>query len=97
MGTLSIRKVSMMVKCISYWDCSSWNFTLEVMNIQNHNAQYKITVYDLDGSQKWQGVRSLAPYETERINIDHVLPSEQRRKGLVIVEPTENEDEFPAC
>lgn len=88
----------MMVKCISYWDCSNWNFTLEVMNMQDQNAQYTITVYDLGGSQRWKGVRSLAPYKTERINIDHVIPPEKRRGGLVIVEPSEsNEDTFPPC
>lgn len=93
-----MKKVIMMVKCISYWDCSEWNFTLEVMNMQNHKAQYKITVYDLDGHQSWQGVRSLAPYKTERINIDHALPPERRKEGLVIVEPTEcNRDESFPC
>ena len=76
----------------------SHNFTLEVMNVKNHSAQYTITVHDCDGSQSWQGVRSLAPYQTERINIDHVLPPEKRREGLIIVEPTEfNKNEYPLC
>jgi len=68
------------------------------MNVQNHKAHYKITVYDHDGSQSWQSTRSLAPYETERINIDHVLPPEKRREGLVIVEPAEcSRDRFLTC
>lgn len=87
-----------MVKCISYWDCSDWNFTIEVMNMQHQDALYKITVYDPDGNQSWQGIRSLAPYETERINIDHTLPPEKRKEGLVVVEPAEcNRNEFSLC
>lgn len=82
---------------VSYWDASNWESSVEIMNIQIHQSQYRITVYDRSGSLSWQDVRSLTAHETERIVIDKVIPSGGKREGLVTVEPAEiMEDEFPA-
>jgi hypothetical protein len=85
-----------MAKYSSYWDASNWNSDVEVMNIQNRQAGYRITVYNRDGSERWQDTKSLTPHETENININSHIPAGGRREGLVVVEPVEEGDEFPA-
>ena len=87
------------MKYVSYWDASTWDSYVEIMNIQNHQSQYRISVYDRGGSLSWQDVRSLTAHETERIEIDHYIPAGGHREGLVIVEPGDDEfaqDEFPS-
>lgn len=88
-----------MVKYVSYWDESNWDSCVEIMNIQNHQSQYKISVYDRGGSRYWHDVRSLTAHETERIEIRDHIPGGGDREGLVIVEPGDDKsekDEFPS-
>ena len=87
------------MKYVSYWDASNWSSDVEIMNIQNHHSQYRISVYDRDGSLSWQDVRSLTAHQTERIGIKQHVPAGGKREGLVIVEPGDDEfaeDEFPS-
>ena len=81
-------------KYTSYYDCSNWNSSVEVMNLQNQRADYTITVFDRDGAHIWDDTRTLTPHETERIIIDSVARG--RREGLVVVEPENEGDEFPS-
>ena len=88
-----------MVKYVSYWDCSNWNSDVEVMNLQDRRADYRITVYDRDGSAKWSDNRTLTPHETERLSLCEKISRGGKREGLVVVEPgkEEKEDaEFPS-
>jgi len=86
-----------MAKYISYWDCSGWSCTVEVMNIQNHDAKYRITVYDRTGNNSWSDTRNLAAHGTERVALCQVqLEPHNGTEGLVIVEPSaETAEEFP--
>jgi hypothetical protein len=79
--------VRIVVSYISYWDASNWRSEVEIMNIQDYQTQYRISVYDRDGSLKWQDVRSLTAHQTERIVINSKVPSGGHKEGLVIVEP----------
>ena len=88
-----------MVKYVSYWDCSNWNSEVEVMNPQDRRADYRITVYDRDGSVKWSDNRSLTPHETERLAPCKNISGGGKKEGLVVVEPGEEEKgdaEFPS-
>ena len=89
------RAKETMPKYVSYWDASNWNSWAEVLNLQARRADYRITVYDRDGSVRWQDTQTLTPHETERIFIDEHIPSGGRREGLVVIEPVKEGDEFP--
>jgi hypothetical protein len=81
-------------KYVSYYDCSNWNSTVEVMNLQSRRANYTITVFDRDGANVWSSTRTLSPHATERVGIDSVAKG--RREGLVVIKPAEEGDEFPS-
>jgi len=85
-----------MARYVSYWDASNWNSYAEIMNVQNRTAEYKISVYNRDGSNPWNDVRSLTAHQTERIFIDEKIGSGGLREGLVVIEPAKEGDEFPA-
>ncbi|MDP3045756.1 MAG: hypothetical protein Q8N93_10225, partial [Bacillota bacterium] len=76
-----------MAKYVSYYDESNWDSSVEVMNIQNARADYRITVYDRDGSRYWQDSRTLTPFQTERISIREKIPNRGQKEGLVVIEP----------
>lgn len=78
----------------SYYDCSNWHSYVEVMNLQDHLCNYRITVFDRSGAQVWSDIRSLAAHESERLGIDSVAKGQ--KEGLVVVEPTEAGEEFPS-
>lgn len=90
-----------MVKYVSYWDCSNWNSDVEVMNLQDREADYRITVYDRDGTVMWSDNRSLTPHTTERLPLCKEISRGGSREGLVVVEPNDEDeetkdDEFPS-
>jgi hypothetical protein len=97
-------------KYVSYYDCSNWNSTVEVMNLQDRDAWYSITVFDrAGGTPVWKKPGKLGAYETERINIGEEVQEsgewgeKPKKEGLVVVEPHVEEgeegeegDEFPS-
>jgi hypothetical protein len=85
-----------MVKYASYWDTSNWHSYVEVLNLQDQRADYRIVVYDRDGSVCWQDIRTLTPHAAERIFINQHVPEGDRREGFVVVEPVREGDEFPS-
>lgn len=76
-----------MVKYTSYWDASNWASYVEVLNLQDQRADYRIIVYDRDGSVCWHDTRTLNLHAAERIFINQHIPEGDRREGLVVVEP----------
>ena len=78
---------------VSYYDCEGWDSVVEVMNLQNDRATFIITVYHRTGNLVWQRVVNAAAHETKQIPLDSPAP---RNKGLVIVAPRNDGDEFPS-
>jgi len=80
-------------KYVSYYSCAGWNSNVEVMNLQNRNAKFTITVYGRNGSRVWRETIAAEAHETKRIQLDDHAP---RKEGLVVVEPAISGDEFPS-
>lgn len=78
---------------VTYYDCSGWNSTVEVMNIQPFPASFKITNYSRDGQLYWQYIRNPNAHETIQISLDRKSPTHE---GLVVVSPVEDGHEFPS-
>jgi hypothetical protein len=84
-----------MAEYVSYYDCSNWISEVEVMNIQDETVDYRITLYDRDGSEAWSDIRTLTPHQTERIRLNS--HARNKKEGLVVVEPVQaKENEFPS-
>ena len=78
---------------VSYYDCTDWNSNVEVMNLQDLDAKFIITLYRRNGSLVWQNTVATKPNETKRIQLDRYAP---RDEGLVVVEPEKEGWEFPS-
>lgn len=79
-------------KYVAYYDCTGWNSTIEVMNLQNSRCECLVTLFGRSGFQVREMHLSLEPQETKRINLDSYTP---RDEGLIVIEPFENGQEFP--
>ena len=78
---------------VSYYDCTGWNSKVEVMNLQDHDANFTITLYRRNGSLVWQDTIKAMAHETKQIPLDKYAP---RSEGLAVIEPEKEGDEFPA-
>lgn len=78
---------------VSYYDCSGWNSTVEIMNLQPFPASFRITNYSRDGQLYWEEVRNPNAHETIQISLDRKSPTHE---GLVVVSPLEDGHEFPS-
>lgn len=80
-------------KYVAYYDCTGWNSRIEVMNLQNSKAECLVTIFSRPGSPVWEKNLTLEPKETKRVNLDKYAP---KNEGLIVVEPLEHGQEFPA-
>ena len=88
-----------MPRYVSYYDESNFDSWVEVMNIQSRTGEYKISVYDRDGSRYWRDrSRILSRYQTERISIRTQITNTGNKEGIIMIEPADEnpEYEFPA-
>jgi len=81
---------------VSYYDCTGWDSVVEVMNIQNYDASFIITLYHRGGIQAYQANILAHPHETKRIQLIDRLHHVRFTEGLVIVAPVNTGDEFPS-
>ncbi|MBA7640998.1 hypothetical protein ES703_48670 [subsurface metagenome] len=79
-------------KYVTYYDCTGWNSEIEIMNLQNSEAECKITIYSRTGNTAWEQILSLKPQETKRILLDQYASQDE---GLIVVEPVKSGWEFP--
>ncbi len=74
-----------MARYVSYYDCSNWISNVEVMNLQNQRADYRVTLFDRDGTEVWTDTRTLTSHDTERRDLNAHARNE--KEGLVKVLP----------
>jgi len=78
---------------VTYYDCTGWDSTVEVMNLQSYAAAFKITAYSRDGIIHWSNAYHPDAHETVNIPLDSKMP---RHEGMVVVEPFKPGEEFPS-
>ena len=84
----------MMARYVSFYDCKGNKCHVEVSNLQLNNSQFQFSIYAHDGSQIDTKKFSLRSNETLRINLkDYIKEDDQ---GLIVIEPTIQENEFPS-
>jgi hypothetical protein len=83
-----------MAKYMSYYDTSGWQSFVEVMNAETVPSEYKISVFNRDGSLKKELVRTLNPHAADRLHLNAL--GADNTEGLVIVEPVNGNDDFPS-
>lgn len=79
-------------KYVTYYDCTGWNSEIEIMNLQNSEAECKISMYSRTGNTVCEQILSLKPHETKRMLLDQYGPQDE---GLIVVEPVKSGWEFP--
>lgn len=77
---------------VTYYDCSNWISTVEVMNVTGKSGYYAIQVWDRDGSFVWGDSRRLNPHQTERIPLNEYAKG---KEGLVMVNSYAGPDSSP--
>ena len=78
---------------VLYYNCISWDSNVQVMNLQESEGKFIITLYRRNGNLVWQKSITAKPHETIRIYLDRYSP---RDEGLVVVEPENEGWEFPS-
>ena len=76
----------------TYYDCSGWNSTVEVMNITGKDGYCAIQVWDRDGSLVWSAELEMQPTQTRRIPLNEVADGHE---GLVMVTSYAGPDTSP--
>lgn len=82
-----------MAKYMSYYDTSGWLSFVEIMNAEQKTAGCKMSVFNRDGSLKKEFTYTLKPHETKRLDLNSIGADET--EGLVVVEPTTEDADFP--
>ena len=83
----------MAAKYVCYYDCSNWNSSVEIMNINDRRAKYDLSLYRRNGSHITTQSAMLDPHQTDRVDID---PLAGKDEGLAVVADPENQLEFPS-
>lgn len=83
----------MAAKYVCYYDCTNWNSSVEIMNINNHPAMYELSLYRRNGSHITTHSATLNPHQTDRVVID---PLAGKDEGLAVVADPQNRLEFPS-
>jgi hypothetical protein len=83
-----------MSRFVSYFDCSGWESSLEVMNAQEGEGHFNLLAYSQDGKLLLNREHSIDGNATVRIKLNDDLAGHQ---GKIVLEPTAKEaDAFPA-
>jgi hypothetical protein len=80
-------------KYVCYYDCTDWNSSVEIMNINDLRATYVLSLYRRNGSHITTHSATLYPHQTDRVEIDRLT---EKNEGLVVVADRRNELEFPS-
>ena len=81
-----------MSRHVTYYDCSNWISTVEIMNTTGKSGYYAIQVWDRGGTFVWSDSRLLKPHQTERIPLNKYA---QDKEGLVMVTSDADPDKSP--
>lgn len=83
-----------MAKFVSYFDCSGWESSIEVMNAQKDEKKFNLSAYAQDGKELLSQDHTISGRGTIRIKLNDHLRGHQ---GQVVIKHVENADDaFPA-
>jgi len=84
---------------VCYYACSEWDSSVAVMNLQDVDAKFLISVFGQTGSLRWSKAYKLKARATEIISLDDKVPGVRGNRGMVVVCPDRDEHEgyeFPS-
>ena len=85
-----------MATYVSYYDCSGWESSIEVLNAQGEERAFALTAYGQDGGKLLSKTYALPAHATIRIKLNEQVEL-AGHQGKVAIESTGNaSDQFPA-